>query len=518
MSNTNVNPFSLLTNTTISTHKNAYKKILDEITLIFNSLKSSYGPMGLDKLCVDNSGDIFISNDGATIIKSMVVDSPISKILTSLAIEQDNAVGDGTTSVVLLAYYLIKEGINLINQDIEPTTVINGYRMAYSEVSKQIKTMCYRVSHSQKLDLIDTAISSKIIYEEKDHFIKIISGVLKSNSKNIHIVKSVGGSMKDTKWSKGFILDCTIASELMRKEYTKNRDYTNDNKDKNNNKDEGCLLFCGNFGLLKEKLPLTVNINSNVDDLDRIREEEINLTKKKCQKIIETGAKLVLLSGGIDEICIKMFVDANVAAVRRVDVADLKLLSNKVHDSPDYLEDACTEIDGFELKQYGEYKLMHVLCDRSTILIRGPTRQICDEIQRSINDAVEVVRSTEMSNDDFILPGGGAVEAQLYKKLRMFGNSLDMREHISIFKYAEALKELVCNLCENAGYSGESVFGELLSEQEMCGVDLSKENYVIQDNVKGGIIEPAKYKLKAIKAATEAAMAILRINEIIEFN
>ena len=503
----NVNPFSLLTNVKFYAAKNALKKNLSEIKPIYENLKTSFGPLGLDKMCVDNAGNMFITNDGATIIRNMILESSVAKILMSLANEQDRSIGDGTTSVVLLAYHLIEAGTQLIcEENVEPTVVVNGYRMAFAEIVRIVREWKKDNAYQHIQGLIETSIASKILNEDKQYFSELIQEVVKKNLHDITIMKSIGGSICDTKLCHGLILNCRMASELMATRFTENRP---------------CRVLLCDFGLLKEKLPLNVNINANVTELEIIRQKEIELTRQKCQAIINVKPDLVLLTGGLDEICVKMFIEANISAVRRVHIDELRILNKQmIHTTHEGLTfNSCIEIDSYEQQQYGDYKLVHLSCSHNTILVRGPNHQICDEVQRSLNDAIEVIRN---SKEESVLPGGGATENILYKGLLDYGSKLDMKEYIAILKYAESLKELVCILCENAGLSGEEVFGKILSSSiKNVGVnlinDIETQEYTIQDNLSAGIVEPTSSKLRALKTATEAAISILRINEIIEF-
>ncbi|KAL6121344.1 hypothetical protein NUSPORA_01746 [Nucleospora cyclopteri] len=502
----NLNTTALLTGAKFYKGVNAIKKNLAEIKPIYESIKTSFGPLGLDKMCISTAGDVFITNDGATIVQNMLVDSAIGKILTNLAIEQDKEVGDGTTTVVLLAYNLIEKGYELITEyNVHPSIVVNGYRMAFNESVRVIKeSLAVSTNNINKYleSIIRTTISSKIINEESELFLEIIQKAVKYNLKNITLLKSVGGSMKDSEFYEGFILNCSIASDLMRKRIEK------------------CKILLLDFGLLKEKMPLTVNISAGPKELEKVREKEIELTKEKCKAIIDSNVDLVLTTGGIDEICIKMFIDNGITAVRRVDRADLTVLSNSlncpIYHSMFNLENEIdlspVEISYFEVREYGEYKLVHLnAADLNTILIKGPTTQICDEIQRSINDAIEVIRKTFSQKS--ILPGGGATEIALSIALESFSSSILLKEHVAIHRYAESLKEIVKILCFNGSIDGNKRVANMLHKNK--GIDILTDS--IQDNISMGIVEPTAYKLKALRAATEAAISIIRINEVIEF-
>lgn len=520
---------ALLTGAQIFQGNKAIQKNTDAVMQIYNSVKTSYGPYGLDKMCVDVSGSVSITNDGATILKNMLVDDPAARLIVNLALEQDKEVGDGTTSVVILAANLIKKGQELISDGVHPSIVISGYRLAFNESMKYIKEKIARKIQIEDADvissIIDTCISSKIIYEERDLFSKIAQNCVEcvlDNGKyevdRVHILKSIGGSMSESEFFDGYILNCTVASQLM-----------------------PCTLqnpkiACLDISLMKEKLPLTVNIRvSDPEKLEEIRGEENEMTRKKCQAIINSGATLVLCTGGIDELCIKMFIDNGIVAIRRVDHDDLSRIAEAsgtqvkksiVGDDGEYKLENLGACERFEVKTVGEYELSYFkgFAKRlPTVLIKGPNAQIVDEAQRSLNDALQVLKRTLEFKS--VVPGGGAVECALSFLLEDFSAKVNAKEHIAIYKYSEALLEIPKVLATNAGLNASDLVSKMLVAQynqyeqgnidKFIGIDVLKGD--IQENFTNGILEPTVYKLKALKAATEAAISVLRINEIVIF-
>lgn len=520
---------ALLTGAQVLQGNTAIKKNVDAVMQVYESVKTSYGPYGLDKMCVDASGSVSITNDGATILKNMLVEDPAARLMVNLALEQDKEVGDGTTSVVILASNLIKKGQEIISDGVHPSTVISGYRLAFNESMRYIKEKMARKidleDESTINNILETCISSKIIYQEKNMFVDIAKKCLKSVAENgkycverVNILKSIGGSMNQSEFFDGYVLNCSVASQLMKKRL------------------ENPKIACLDFSLLKEKLPLTVNIQvTDPEKLERIREEEIAMTKNKCQAIIDSGATLVLCSGGIDEICIKMFVDNGIVAVRRVDRGDLEsvaraagtsVMKSIVSDSNEYALTSLGECAEFEIRNIGDYELCYLdgfSRNLPTVIVKGPNAQIVDEIERSLNDAIQVLKRTLESKS--VVPGGGSVECALSFLLEEFSSKINAREHIAIYKYSEALLEVPKLLCSNAGLDASRLVSEMLISQynlfqqdnydKFVGVDVSKG--VVQNNFECGILEPTMYKLKALKAATEAAISVLRINEVVVF-
>lgn len=527
--NSEISANALLTGAQVLQGNTAIKKNVDAVMQVYENVKTSYGPFGLDKMCVDASGSVSITNDGATILKNMLVEDPAARLMVNLALEQDKEVGDGTTSVVIIASNLIKKGQELIADGVHPSTVISGYRLAFNESMRYIKeNMAKKIDLEDEItirSILETCISSKIIYQEKDLFIGIAKKCLQNVFENgkyiverINILKSIGGSMNQTEFFDGYVLNCSVASQLMKKRI------------------ENPKIACLDFSLLKEKLPLTVNIQvTDPEKLERIREEEIAMTKNKCQAIINSGATLVLCTGGIDEICIKMFVDNGIVAVRRVDRGDLEgiaraagteVMKSIVGDSNEYVLNSLGECKEFEIRTIGDYELCYLngfTRNLPTVIVKGPNAQIVDEIERSLNDAIQVLKRTLESKS--VVPGGGSVECALSFLLEDFSSKINAREHVAIYKYSEALLEVPKLLCSNAGLDASKLVSEMLISQyslfqqsiynKFIGIDVSKG--MIQDNFEGGILEPTMYKLKALKAATEAAISVLRINEIVVF-
>lgn len=521
---------SLLTGSEVFLGNSSIKKNVSAVMQVYNNIKTSYGPYGLDKMCVDASGSIAITNDGATILKNMLVEDATARLLVNLALEQDKEVGDGTTSVVLLASNLIEKGSKLILDGIHPSVVVSGYRMAFNESMRYIKEKIARKIDTKKdvaiiNSIVDTCISSKIIYQEKDVFIRIVLECLERVNENgkysvekVNVLKSVGGSMSESMLFDGHILNCSVASQLMSKRI------------------ENPKVLCLDMSLLKEKLPLTVSIQvTDPEKLEQIRIEEIAMTKTKCQAIIDSGVKLVLCTGGIDEMCIKMFIDNGVVAVKRCLKSDLENIARSagtdlkksiVSDSNEYRIENLGSCGLFEVKQIGEYELCYIsgcMENMPTILVRGPNSQIVDEIERSLNDAMQILKRTLESKS--IIPGGGSVETALSFLLEDFSTKVNIKEHTSIFCYSEALLEIPKILATNAGLDSSKIVSELLYSQyglyqngcfdKFLGLDVTKG--VVQDNLENGIVEPTVYKLKALKSATEAAISVLRINEIVIF-
>ncbi|CAD26168.1 T COMPLEX PROTEIN 1 ALPHA SUBUNIT [Encephalitozoon cuniculi GB-M1] len=510
----------------------AVEKNAKAMMKVYNAIKTSFGPLGLDKMCVDSAGEVSITNDGATILQNMLIDDPAAKILVDLATQQDHEVGDGTTSVVLIAVSLIEKGAKLIASGVHPSVVVSGYKMAFNEcvqfIKKSMSKSTLNLGSKALRNVVETSISSKVISSESEVFCGIVIDALKciesvdENRKNmypiedINILKHPGGSMKESFLHQGYALNCSLASNFMKRQVKKPK------------------ILCIDFGLQKYKNPLTVSIV--VDDpnkLEDIRKKELEITRRQIKTIIDSGANVVLTTRGIDDMCTKLLVEADVVGIRRCKKEDLLVIAKATGTS---LVSSIADISGadsisslgfadkFEVVQIGEEEcvLINGLKKKmASIILRGANCQLLDEMQRSVHDAVCVLKRTLESNS--VVPGGGAVECALSLMLEKFAFTVNSKEHVAIHRYAESLLSIPKILSTNAGLDSNELVANLLSSQsremanssgsKFLGIDVTSGK--IQDNFEFGIIEPSVNKMKSLKAATEAAISILRINEVI---
>eukprot|EP00866_Antonospora_locustae_P002158 jgi/Antlo1/2158/2426 len=497
------------------------------VCAVASCVNTSFGPLGLDKMCVDNVGEVTITNDGATILKSIDIDDPASRMMVDLAKEQDREVGDGTTSVVLLAAGLVEKGNHVIRKGVHPSILISGYKMAFKEsvnfIRGHLQVETSKLSKQTLKGIVETSISSKIIKSEAEHFSKITIDALKAiendktlyDIRTINILKKQGGSMRDSFLVNGIALNCMPASVQMPR------------------KIKSPKIVCLGFSLQKTKMHLGVSVVvDNPDALEEIRQKEISITREKVNKILQTGANLILTSGGIDEACIKQFLNAGAIAVKRVKDEELKVIASSVGttvlDSLSNLEgkDHVGNIghaDFISIEQVGDSDIIIIGGTRkkiASIVLRGANEQLLDEMERSVHDALCALKRTMESKT--IVSGGGSVETALSLHLDHFANTICSKDQIGILKFSEALLAIPKALAVNAGLDSNEIVAKLLSFMNRnkdihgykLGMDVAKGT--IQDNIKLGIIEPAISKLKALRSATEAAIAILRIDEAIK--
>jgi len=504
---------------------------------IANIVKSSLGPVGLDKMLVDDIGDVTITNDGATILKLLDVEHPAAKILCELADLQDQEVGDGTTSVVIIAAELLKNASTLIKQKLHPTSIISGYRLACREacryITEQLAISTAELAEADVISCAKTSMSSKLVGVDSDFFAKMVvdaataikrtgnKGEVKIPIKSINVLKAHGGDMKDSVLVPGYALNCTVACEGMPK------------------KIENAKIAFLDFSIQKSKMHMGVQVLiDDPEQLGAVRERESDITKERINEVLASGANVILTSGGIDDLCLKYFVESGAMAVRRVKKIDLKRIARACGGS------VCLSLANLEGEEsYDASMLGHadeVVQDRvsddeliliknphvkaaSSIILRGANDFMLDEMDRSIHDALCVVKRVLESCS--IVPGGGAVEAALSIYLENFATSLASREQIAIAEFANSLLVIPKVLTVNAAKDSADLVAKLRAyhnasqtqpdKGHLKTVGLDLVSGTVRDNRAAGVLEPTMSKIKCLKFATEAAITILRIDDMV---
>lgn len=505
---------------------------------VANIIKSSLGPVGLDKMLVDDIGDVTITNDGATILAQLEVEHPAARLLVDLAQMQDKEVGDGTTSVVLIAAELLRRGNDLVKQGLHPTTIIAGYRAALKAavayIKKTLVLNVQQLSDEHLLQAARTSMSSKLIGNEGDFFaqlavdaVKSVPTVSQADGKKkyplsaIHILKAHGkSSLESELLTGGFALSATRASQGMPTSL-----------------EGGVKIALLDMNLQRHRMAMGVTIQvRDPAEVENIKKREMDITKEKIQKILATGAKVVLTTKGIDDLCMKYFVEAGALCARRCSKEDLKRLAkatggNVVVTMADMEGDESFDAerlgvcDAVREIRVGDGEMLHFYgckgAGASTILLRGANEYMLDEMDRALHDSLCVVKRILESNS--IVPGGGAVEAALSIYLDDYASTLDTREQLAIQEFAAALLVIPKTLAVNAAKDSSELVARLRAVHakgqspegddslKTWGLDLIEGE--IRDNLAAGVVEPAVSKIKSLRFATEAAITILRIDD-----
>jgi T-complex protein 1 subunit alpha len=487
-------------------------------------------------MLVDEIGDVTITNDGATIMKQLEVEHPAAKILVELSQLQDQEVGDGTTSVVILAAELIRRGNELVKTKIHPTSIIAGYRLACKEavryVNEQLAVRSESLGRASLVNACKTSLASKVVFADADFFAslavdaaqRVRSASGKVPLKAINLLKAHGKSAKESTLVEGFALNCTVASQAMPRRITKAR------------------IACVDLNLARLKLGqgMTVQVH-DPSKLEEIRKREADVARERISLILKAGANVVLTTKGIDDLCLKYFVEAGAMAVRRVTSGDLKRIA-KATGATLVLNLAGLEgdeqFDPAWLGQAEEVAQERVADEElivlrgtknhtsASVLLRGANSQLLDELERCMRDALSVAKRSLESGA--LVAGGGAVETALSIYLENFATTLGSREQLAIAEFAEALLVIPKTLALNAALDAPELVARLRAHHHAAQTDASKRALAssgldllggkVRNNMDAGVLEPAISKTKQLQFATEAAITILRIDDLIKLN
>ena len=491
--------------------------------IIADTVKTTLGPKGMDKMLVDSAGDIVITNDGVTILEKMEIEHPAAKMMVEIAKTQEDEVGDGTTSAVMIAGKLLENAEGLLNKKIHPTVITKGYQMASEQSLRILKEIALRITTDDTNSLKQIAMTSmtgKGVEPAKEKFAEIVVNAVrqiedygKINLDNIKIEKVKGDSIKDTALISGVVLD----SEKLNIEMPKII--------------ENSKIAIIDFPLELRSPEIETKINiSTPEQLQGFIDSEERALKEMIQMIRNTGANVVFCQKGIDDVAQYYLTKAGVYACRRVSRSNIEKLSMAtgariVSNLNELSSDDLGSAKRVEEMVTGDKKMTYISgCINPkaiTILIRGGSEHVLDEVERGLRDSLGDVSA--VLKDGMVVAGGGAVEIELAKRLREFSQSLPGREQLAVEEFANALESIPIALSENAGLDPIDILTELKAAHEAQdgsgkNFGLNLFNNKIEDTFKVGIIEPLKVKTQAISSSTEVATMILRIDDVIAAN
>ena len=489
--------------------------------LIADILKSSLGPRGMDKMLIDAMGDTVVTNDGVTILKKMEVEHPAAKILVETAKAQDAEVGDGTTSVVVLTGKLLEGAEELLNKGLHPTIIVNGFKKASEKAIEFLNEIAVKINAEDIEELKKvalTAMRSKLISGYGDLLAelavkavlsvkKVVNGRIYIDIDDIKVEKKHGGSLNETILINGIVLDKEVVHPAMPKRV------------------ENAKIALVNAPIEVKKTEFDARIRITSPEMMReFLRGERELVKELVDHIVSTGANVVFCQKGINDIAQYYLAKAGVLAVRRVKQSDMEKLAKAtgariVNNIRELSSEDLGEAKLVEERKIGDDKMVFVEgCKNPSsvaILIRGGGEKIVEEAERSVHDALCVVRDAIIK--PMVVAGGGAVEAEIAMRIRSWSNKLPSREQLAAQKFAEALEIIPLALAENAGLDVIDMATELRAKHSegkiWVGVDVFSGK--LTDMFEKGVIEPVLVKEQMIKAATEAACMILRIDDVI---
>ncbi len=488
---------------------------------VASAVRTTLGPKGMDKMLVDTIGDVVITNDGVTILKEMDIEHPAAKMMVEIAKTQDDEVGDGTTTAVVIAGELLKRAEDLLDQDVHPTVIAHGYRMAADKAQVILDEIAVDVRPEDMAmlkKLADTAMTGKGAEAAKEKLtelvVKAITMVADADgtvdTEFVKVEKKVGGSIEDSEIVEGMIIDKERVHPAMPRVV----------------KDARILLLNAAVEFKKTEVDAEISITSP-DQLQMFLDEEERMIKGIVDKIIASGANVLFCQKGIDDIAQHYLAKAGIFAVRRVKKSDMEKLARATGGS------VVSSIDAIapeelgkagnveEKKVSGEEMIFVTECDNPkavSIIIRGGTEHVVAELDRAIEDALRVV-SVAVEDRKFVA-GGGAPEIELSLRLREYAATIGGRAQLAIEAFATALEIIPRTLAENAGLDPIDMLVALRAAHEKGGANgkymgLDVFNAVSGDMLKAGVIEPLRVKTQAVSSAAEAAVMILRIDDVI---
>ncbi len=487
---------------------------------VADAVRTTLGPKGMDKMLA-GGGNVTITNDGVTILKEMEIEHPAAKMLVEVAKTQDDEVGDGTTTAAVLTGELLSQAQVLLTQDVHPTIIVSGYRMAADRAIELLKDITHTITEDDEeylLNIASTAMTGKGAEGSKEKLAQIAVAAIKSivdeedgkkivDINNIKIEKKVGKSVDDCEFIKGIVIDKDKAHNNMPNRVT----------------DAKIALITRPIEFSKMELEAEINI-STPGELSKYLDQEEQIVHDIVNRIAESGANVVLCQLGIEDIAQHYLAKANILAVERVEQKDIEKIAkaigaNLITSLDDFDASDLGSAGAVELKGHGEEKMLYITeCSNPkavSIIIHGGTEHVLESTERALEDALRVVGVAV--EDEKLVAGAGSPEIELALRLRDYASTLKGREQLSVAKFAEALEIIPKTLAENAGLDPINMLVELRSQHEKGNRDAGLNVFTgeAENMWNNGVIEPLRVKTQAINSATETAIMILRIDDVL---
>jgi len=508
--------FILPEGTQRTTGKNAQRNNILAGKLISETVRTTLGPKGMDKMIVGSMGDVTVTNDGVTILQEMQIEHPAAKMIVEVAKTQEEEIGDGTTTAVVVAGELLKQAEELLEQNIHPTVIVRGYRQAAEKAQEILKSIAENVSSEDDeilKKIASTAICGKGAESAKEKLSELAVRAVKKvsdeefNKDDIKLEKKTGGAIEDTELIEGIVIEKEIVHPGMPKQI------------------KNCKIALIDSALEIKNTEIDAKISiTDPSQMQAFLEQEEKMLQTMVDKVVKSGANVIFCQKGVDDMAQHFLAKKGIVVARRLKQSDMKAISRAtgakiVSNLDDLNEKDLGKAGTVEERKIGEDEMIFITeCENPksvTVLVRGGTEHIVDEAKRAMTDAIgDVAAALKVGK---VVAGAGAPETELAKELRKYSESLSGREQLAVKAFAHAMEIIPKTLAENAGLDPIDILTEIKSKHEQgqkwAGVDAFTGKII--DSWEFGVIEPLNIKTQAISSASEVTQMILRIDDVI---
>lgn len=497
--------------------KDAQRKNIAAARAVADSVRSTLGPKGMDKMLVDGSGDVIVTNDGATILWELDIENPVAKMIVEVARAQDDEVGDGTTTAVVIAGELLKKAEGLLEKGVHPTIIVQGYKQAEKKAEEILNSVAVTVSAKDQeilSKISQTAMTGKGVESLKSKLSQICIDAAKAIEEGgkvdvenrVKVIKISGGSLSDSTLNYGVVIEKERLNSEMPKKVTNAK----------------IALLDGTLELKKLATDAKITITDS-NELMSFKASETKVLQQQVESLVNAGANVIFCQKGIGVTASNLLAKHGVLATRRVSDEDMKMLAlatgaKVIGDSMEAKAEDLGFAELVEEHKVGDDHMIYVQGCKNpkavSIMVHGGTDIFLDEIERAFNDALRAVGDVLSSGK--IVPGGAAPEVEVSEGLRRYAATLTGREQLAVAAFADAVEAVPRTLAENAGMNVVDVLVEMRAKHGANGVNVGIDvKGKTADMIEMGVVEPLKVKVQALKSATEATTMILRVDDVI---